>query len=58
MMRQFRCYKCGQLFDWPKIVKESRGEYWGFPAYEDTAYSPCCMDSFEEVIGEEDEADD
>ena len=49
MARMFRCDKCGKLFDWPKVVDEYRGECWGVPAYEPTAYSPCCNDNFEEI---------
>lgn len=44
----FKCDCCGRTFEEPKILHESRGEYWGFPCYEDIAVSPCCNDSFEE----------
>lgn len=38
----FRCYNCKELFDYPKRVPESRGEFWGMPAYEDMYYCPRC----------------
>ena len=51
----FRCYKCGRLFEEPKIVYEPRGEFWGVPCTETMYYSPCCTDDFEEVDEEEEE---
>ena len=39
---KFKCEECGKLFGYPKIVKESRGEYWGIPCHEDVAYCPHC----------------
>ena len=44
----FKCMACGELFDEPKMIPESRGEFWGFPAYENMPYSPCCEDDFVE----------
>lgn len=45
----FKCYCCGKIFEYPICVSESRGEFWGMPAFEDMYYSPCCVDDFEEV---------
>lgn len=51
-----RCNECGHEFYSPKIEYESRGEYWGVPAYEPVGYCPNCDgDDFEEVEYEEDE---
>lgn len=38
-----RCEKCRSLFYEPEVrtVSESRGEYWGFPAYENVNYAYC-----------------
>lgn len=44
----FRCEACGALFEVPKMIPESRGEFWGIPCHEDVAYSPCCEDDFVE----------
>lgn len=44
----FKCNCCGETFEEPKILHESRGEYWGFPSYEDIAVSPCCEEDFTE----------
>ena len=56
--RKFRCDKCGKIFDWPKEVRESRGEYWGIPCWETMYYSPCCTDDFEEITDGEPEEDE
>ena len=42
----YKCEACGGLFEHPKMIAESRGEFWGFPAYEEIPYSPCCEDDF------------
>lgn len=39
---KFKCEKCGRFFESPKEVKESRGEFWGEPAFKRWYYSPCC----------------
>lgn len=56
--RRFRCDRCGKIFDWPKAVQESRGEYWGIPCSETMYYSPCCTDDFEEIMNDEEENED
>ncbi len=58
--RMFRCCNCGKLFDWPREVQESRGEYWGVPCYETNYLSPCCgTEEFEEIEeGQEDGRED
>lgn len=53
MIRRFRCEECGAIFDWPKAVEESRGEFWGIPCSETVYYSPCCEADFEEIEEEE-----
>lgn len=44
----FKCNCCGELFEEPKMIAESRGEYWGMPCYEKIAVSPCCEEDFTE----------
>lgn len=41
-MQIFKCNDCGTIFDSPRCVSESRGEFWGMPAYEDMYYCPHC----------------
>ena len=48
-MYRFRCCNCGKLFNHPKEVEESRGEFWGVPCFEKMYYSPCCDDDFEDA---------
>lgn len=50
------CYCCNTTFETPKMVPESRGEFWGIPCWEDMAYCPNCDgDEIEEIpVGEED----
>ena len=45
----FKCTACGELFETPKMISESRGEFWGIPCCEDVPVSPCCDDDFVEV---------
>lgn len=45
----YKCDCCGKLFETPKMIAESRGEYWGVPCYEKIAVSPCCEEDFTEV---------
>ena len=45
----YKCCCCGELFESPKAVNESRGEFWGMPAFETMYYSPCCEEDFREV---------
>lgn len=40
--REYKCYDCGAEFDEYEEVSESRGEFWGMPAYETMAYCPIC----------------
>ena len=44
----FKCMACDNLFETPKMIPESRGEFWGAPCYEDVPVSPCCEDDFVE----------
>lgn len=57
-MDRFICLDCGKTFDSPKVVEESRGEFWGAPCWETVAYCPYCMGDFEEYKPEEEEEDD
>lgn len=41
-MERYTCYDCGNRFDYPHIVIESRGEFWGMPAFEEMGYCPYC----------------
>lgn len=38
----FRCECCKEVFQEPRIIEESRGEFWGAPAYERVAVCPWC----------------
>lgn len=53
-----RCDNCGKIFEEPKIVQESRGEYFGRPAYEDWAVCPFCGDDDLEYDYEMEEDDE
>lgn len=49
----FKCKDCGKVFEYPYEEKESRGEFWGFPAYETMSYCPACgSEDFDEYDGE------
>lgn len=52
----YKCEHCGKVFDEPHIHKyhEYRGEYWGFPSYEDV-YEETCPYCGEENFFEYDE---
>ena len=56
-MGRFICYNCDATFDEPQRVEESRGEFWGMPAYETMYLCPACgsseFDEQEEEDGEE-----
>lgn len=54
---QYKCNSCGHIFDEDEIYysKESRGEFWGAPAYETVACCPNCMDCDFDEYDEEDE---
>ena len=50
------CNDCGRQFIEPKAYRESRGEFWGFPAYETIYLCPACGgDDFEEYMEHEEE---
>lgn len=56
----FICLECGRIFEEPKLIKESRGEFWGAPCYEEWPGCPFCYcgnieEYFEEDDYEEDE---
>ena len=58
------CEHCGAIFDEPRLSThyESRGEYWGFPAYEKMVYAYCPECGSEDINDyypdDEDEYDD
>ena len=55
MSYRFRC-ECGCEFDEPEAVQESRGEFWGMPAYETMYYCPACGDTcFDEITDDDEE---
>ena len=49
----FKCGDCEMLFDEPETVRESRGEFYGMPAYEDISICPYCGSEFIFIDGEE-----
>ena len=57
----FKCRDCGAYFQECEEVSESRGEFWGMPAYETMCYCPeCGSDDFDEdyVVEAEEEDED
>ena len=44
------CDCCGMVFEDIAEWRESRGEYWGDPAYETLIGSPCCHEGFTEAV--------
>ena len=53
-MIAYKC-ECGCVFDRPRAVRESRGEFWGVPCYETMYYCPACGDGcFDEVDVDDD----
>lgn len=44
------CCECGSIFENLVIVKEDRGECFGFPAYEEVCVSPCCYGDYAETF--------
>ena len=54
----YKC-ECGHIFSYPKVVEESRGECFGFPAYETMYYCPKCGDDcFDEYDGPDPRTDE
>lgn len=47
----YKCTECGHLFEDGEEVcwKESRGEYWGSPCYEQMSGCPLCGEAYEEA---------
>lgn len=41
----FKCLECGHIFDQPRIIEESRGECFGYEAYERIGVCPCVAES-------------
>jgi len=40
--KEYECDACGARFSEPAAGRESRGEFWGGPAYEETKCCPRC----------------
>lgn len=57
-MKMFQCCDCSNYFVSPKVIRESRGEWFGVPSYEDVYKCPFCSDDmgyeFEEIELDED----
>ena len=54
----YKC-ECGHIFEEPKVVHESRGEFWGAPCWEKMYYCPNCgSDCFDEYDEYEDEEEE
>lgn len=49
MTYHYRCNDCGLEFDKPARWEESRGEFWGTPAFETCYGCPNCYGSFDVV---------
>ena len=64
MTDMFKCNDCGTVFHSSefKVVEESRGEFWGAPAFERMYYCPGCgsedYEDLENFETEEDENDE
>ena len=45
------CLNCRHIFDEDEVAlwKESRGEYWGAPCYEEMNGCPCCKSAYVEA---------
>lgn len=50
-MLKLKCLECGKVFEDDEIAhwQESRGEFWGFPAYETMSGCPDCQGDYEEA---------
>lgn len=50
-----KCFDCGWTGEQEELrrVEESRGEFWGMPAYETMYYCPCCGSDYIEDYDEE-----
>lgn len=54
-----KCNDCKHYFDAPAQWKESRGEFWGQPAFETMTGCPYCYSTdYEEITTKEEENDD
>lgn len=47
----YKCIECGHIFENPRIIEESRGECFGYEAYERIGVCPICGGGYDE--GEE-----
>lgn len=58
----YKCYDCGVIFETLAEWRESRGEFWGSPAYERVVGCPCChsteVDDYDPEKEDEDESEE
>lgn len=54
-MSAYKCVDCGAEFDEPREYRESRGECFGFPAFETLSGCPFCLGDYEETTEEEED---
>lgn len=57
-MTSYICNDCGIKFDEPAQWQESRGEHFGFPAYETTYGCPICHGSFDLIENDYEEIEE
>ena len=53
----YKCLDCGRVFEEPASWDESRGEFWGMPAYETVSGCPYCNSGDYEEYTEDDEGE-
>lgn len=48
----YKCLDCGHIFEEGEqsYWQESRGEYWGFPCFEEMVGCPLCRGSYEKTV--------
>ena len=51
-MKLYKCCECGHVFEGDEVAvwTESRGEFWGFPAYEEMTGCPRCKGDYDEAV--------
>lgn len=62
-LKMYICNRCGAIFEEYRIktYQEYRGEFWGFPAYEEMTYAYCpeCGDeSFDDYYPDDEDEED
>ena len=46
----YKCCDCGNVFEYPDVWQESRGEYWGVSCSESVGGCPNCHGDYEEAM--------